>query len=159
MLESIDPVKEGELLSVIYADDFWGHLDHQNTVSDCAFAAIPHLVRIAAKLPPSSKVRHELLALIGCISADSDTSITDRAKSNWRAAFIPACVEALGDALPLIYASLATGPDEQTVTHPLAGTAAICGFSRLAHDIEWSADAEATCPNCGASIGPPRDHV
>lgn len=150
-LRKLEAAEPDELAGIWSSIDGWGALDHQNSVFNGSFAAIPHLVRIAAKQPAELPTRHDILALVGCIAADGRVSIADAEKRDWCAGFMPSCIEALGLAIPLIGESLLTRPDESTVQWLLAAAAAICGYDRVSHELQYLFDP-VECPNCGESV-------
>ncbi len=152
-IRQMESAATDELSSLMSSIDYWGYLDHQSTVYDASFAAVPHLVRIAGNLPPRCTTRHDLLILVGAIAGDGDVSLADADKSDWRAGFMPACVQALSDALRLIYESLSALPDEPTAKWFMAVSAAICGYDTLWTKLQWLDDSQVECPRCGENMG------
>jgi hypothetical protein len=156
-IRRMESASTDEISSSLSSIDYWGYLDHQTTVYDASFAAVPHLVRIAGKLPPQASTRFDLLILVGAIAGDGGVSLADANKSDWRAGFMPASVDAFRHALRLIYESLSTIPDESTTRWFMAATAAICGHETLWHKLQWLDAPVITCPKCGEGIARPDD--
>lgn len=128
-------------------DELFQELCHQYTVSEVAYAAVPHLVEIAEK---TNAFRKQLLVLIGscyAFSLPSDTpSIPQEAKEDW--------VSGAKRTIPLLGQALAE-PDLESsdLRYLLFATAAVHGYPSLAHYIERF-DVEIECPNCGYLIDP-----
>ena len=147
-LRRIEAAAPEEAMSLWLAIDGWGAFLHQGSVYEGSFAGVPHLVRLAAKLPPENAARHELLVLVGGIAGDGGISIAQIERTDWRQGYMPECVRAMKRALPLIVESLATRPDETTVRWLLAAIAGICGYGEMWHGIQ-NMDDEFECAFCG----------
>ena len=120
---------KGEPLDDWY-DDLFQELCHQYTVSDAAYPAAPHLVRIASSRP---ELRKELLILLGSCHASSESSnrgsISDEVMEEWRSS-----AEA---AVPLLLGLLAEHPEsESDLCYLLCSLAAVHGYPELATAIE-----------------------
>jgi hypothetical protein len=139
-----------ELLSLAASGapfDGWYHelfqeLCHQYTVSEAAYAALPHLVTLARD---NKEARTQLLVLAGSCYAFSQLP---------EASPIPADLEvewdaAARDTIPLLTEVLSTeGLAESDLRYLLFSLAAVQGHHSLALAIE-SLDAEIECPSCG----------
>ncbi|HSF81474.1 MAG TPA: hypothetical protein VLA49_09585 [Anaerolineales bacterium] len=150
MLELTDPrwgelhsnygngARVAELISQAYSaeplhrwyDDLFQELCHQYTVSEAAYAAAPHLVRLAAA--PGAP-RTELLVLLGaCYTFSIGTG-----HATMPAGFEEAWLSARQAAIPLLAELLAEPqPDESGLRYLLASMAAFNGFYPLAEAIE-----------------------
>ena len=51
--------------------DLWGALDHQNSVFTATFAAVPHLVDAAKRLPPEKRPPQSLPSPVACTGVPS----------------------------------------------------------------------------------------
>ena len=121
--------EKGEPLDDWY-DDLFQELCHQYTVSEAAYPAGPHLVRIASSRP---ELRKELLVLLGSCHASSGSSnrgsISDEVMEEWRSS-----AEA---AVPLLLGLLAEHPEsESDLCYLLCSLAAVHGYPELATAIE-----------------------
>lgn len=128
-------------------DDLFQELCHQYTVSEAAYAALPHLVRLAAQ---SETTRKHLLVLIGACYAAAQLPgacpIPEDLEEAWHSA-AKAAIPLVGKALA--EPSLA----ELDLRYLLFSITALHGYHALAYVIE-GLDAEIACPNCGALIDP-----
>ena len=128
--------------------DLFQELCHQYTVSEAAYAALPHLVALARD---NKEARKHLLVLAGSCYAFSQLP---------EASPIPADLEvewdaAARDAVPLLTEVLSTeGLSESDLRYLLFSLAAVQGHHSLALVIE-SLDAEIECPSCGARFERP----
>lgn len=128
-------------------DELFQELLHQYTVSETAFAAVPHLVDIASE---REDLRESLLVLVGGCYTFSQTP---------EAAPIPAELEAewhdaARQAIPIMGAFLGKGQaSESTLRHLFSSLAAFNGHYAFAALLE-ALDIEIECPNCGAFIEP-----
>jgi len=127
--------------------DHWYHdlfqeLFHQYTVSEAAYAALPHLVTLARD---DDEAQKHLLVLAGSCYAFSQLPDTPP---------IPAGLEeewhaAARDAIPLLTEVLSTdGLSESDLRYLFLSLAAFHGHHSLALALE-ALDAESECPNCG----------
>lgn len=128
-------------------DDLFQELLHQYTLSQVAYAAMPHLVEITRQRPDA---RMHLLVLIGaCYAHAADPGvplIPSEFEMEWHST--------PQEALRLICALLAEGQfDEVEMRYLLASLAALHGQPQLSQVIE-ALDVEITCPQCGADIDP-----
>jgi hypothetical protein len=134
----------GEALDDWY-DDLFQELLHQYTLSQSAYAALPHLVEIARQRP---ETRMHLLVLIGACCAHSGDpglpALPAEFKEEWHSA--------IKEALTLITALLAEGQfTENEMRYLLASLAALHGHLQLSQIIE-ALDVEIECSQCGALI-------
>jgi len=128
-------------------DDLFQELCHQYSVSEAAYAALPHLVVLAERSPEHL---NPLLVLIGscCASAQGPEAptIPDGLEAGWYSA-----AEA---ALPLVCKALTmSGLEKSEFRYLVFTAAALQGHPALAYYIEGY-DVEIECPNCGLLIDP-----
>jgi hypothetical protein len=129
----------GEPLDNWY-DDLFQELCHQYTVSEAAYPASPHLVRLASSHPD---LRVPLLILLGACHTSAKpaqlTLIPEGVAQEWSSA--------ANEAIPMI-ASVLAGPqmDEPELRYLLASLAAVKGFPILASAIEALDDYPGTSP-------------
>jgi hypothetical protein len=126
-------------------DELFQELLHQYTVSEAAYAAVPHLVDIASE---REDLREPLLVLVGGCYTFSQTP---------EAAPVPAELEgewhdAARQAIPIMGAVLGKDqPSQSTLRYLFSSLAALNGHYALAVVLE-ALDVEVECPNCGALI-------
>ena len=125
----LQQAESGEPINTWY-EDLFQELCHQYTVSEAAYPAGPHLVRIASSRP---ELRKELLVLLGSCHASSGSSnrgsISDEVMEEWRSS-----AEA---AVPLLLGLLAEHPEsESDLCYLLCSLAAVHGYPELATAIE-----------------------
>lgn len=124
-------------------DDLFQELCHQYTVSEAAYAALPHLVALARE---NREARKHLLVLAGCCYAFSQLQDTgsvpaDEWEPEWHAA--------ARDAIPLVAEVLSAQQlTESDLRYLFLALAAFHGHRSLALSLE-ALDAEVECPNCG----------
>jgi len=128
-------------------DDLFQELCHQYTVSEAAYAALPHLVSLAAHLETARK---ELVVLIGSCYASAKLpgapSIPTDLEAEWRTA--------ARAAIPLVAQALAKDQlSESDLRYLMFALAALHGYTSLAYVIE-GLDTLIECPNCGQLIDP-----
>ena len=128
-------------------DDLFQELCHQYTVSEAAYAAMPHLVVLARQ---SEIARKHLLVLIGACYASAQMPnsrpIPEDLAPEWHSA--------AKEAIPLVGNSLTEdGISETDLRYLLSSISALHGYPSLAYVIE-GLDTEIECPNCGALIDP-----
>lgn len=128
-------------------DDLFQELCHQYTVSEAAYAAMPHLVVLARH---SEIARRHLLVLIGACYASArlpdSLPIPEDLAQEWHSA--------AKEAVPLLGKSLVEeGISETDLRYLLFSITALHGYPSLAYVIE-GLDTEIECPNCGALIDP-----
>lgn len=126
-------------------DDLFQELCHQYTVSEAAYAALPHLVDISSRLENVSK---ELLILAAaCYTFAAQPGAAEMPaefEAEWHAAArsaIPAAAKLLADPIS----------DESELRYLLLSLASFNGKHDLAIAIE-SLDTLVECPNCGFLI-------
>jgi hypothetical protein len=123
-------------------DDLFQELLHQYTLSQAAYAALPHLVEIARQ---RADTRMHMLILIGACCAH----ITDPGAPALPLEFKEEWHSAIQEALALIADLLAEGQfTENEMRYLLASLAALHGHSQLSQAIE-ALDVEVVCPQCG----------
>jgi len=110
--------------------DLFQELCHQSTVSEAAYPAAPHLVRLADSRP---ELRKHLLVLLGCCHAFSEPgmrqSLLPEVVRDWR--------DSAADAIPLIAGLLAEPQtSESDLRYLLCAMAAFQGFPGLGAAIE-----------------------
>lgn len=111
-------------------DDLFQELCHQYTVSEAAYPAAPHLVRLATEF---SEFRLDLLVLLGGCYAFSeplkDLSPPAEIEAEWLAS--------AREAIPLIVGLLTQPqPTEDVIRYLLSALAAVHGYPALASAIE-----------------------
>jgi hypothetical protein len=126
-------------------DDLFQELCHQYTVSEAAYAALPHLVEISSRLQNVSK---ELIVLAAaCYTFATQPGAAEMPaefETDWHTAArsaIPAAAKLLADPIS----------DESDLRYLLFSLAAFNGKHDLAITIE-SLDTLLECPNCGFLI-------
>ncbi len=126
-------------------DDLFQELLHQYTLSEVAYAAVSHLVRIANE---RQDVRKALVVLIGGCYAYSDESRSPPIPQDFEEEWRLARHEALLLALEVL-----RDPDldENDTRYLLSSVAALKGEKELSVAIE-SLDVEIQCPECGNLI-------
>src|SRR4051794_25466455 len=132
--------------------DLWPYLCSEGTTYAAAYAAIPHVVRLAASLPRER--RTEYLIFVGLALT---YSTPDVGESYAVMPYLRADLErAKQEALPLTLDALEAAADERTVRYLLAAVAALLGHARLAEAIESLNPADDltalgdSSPNAGA---------
>ena len=120
----IAQAQSGAPIDEWYEELFQG-LCHQYTVSQAAYAAAPHLVKIAAS--PGAP-RMELLILLGACYANSDSPIPTDLEDEWRAS--------ARKATPLLAELLAEPQPELELRYLFASLAAFNGYGWLAKKLE-----------------------
>lgn len=125
-----------------YEDLFQG-LCHQETVSEAAYAAAPHLVKIAES--PAAP-RMELLLLLGACYSNSDSPIRSEMEEEWhpptrKSISIPEEFKeewqaSARKAIPLVVQLLAEPQPELELRYLLACVAAFQGYQWLAKRLE-----------------------
>ena len=128
--------------------DLFQELCHQYTVSEAAYAALPHLVALAQ---PDEAARKHLLVLAGSCYAFSQLPdappIPAGLEEEWHAA--------AREATPLLAVVLSTDQlPEPDLRYLFMSLAAVRGHYSLALAIE-ALDCESQCPNCGTVFESP----
>lgn len=128
-------------------EEVFQELCHQYTLSEAAYAAVPHLVAIAAERPP---VREDCLLLAGFCYACAELPDAPPIPSE----LVPAWNAAAFQALALLGQVLGERqPAEARFRNLLAALAALNEHFSLAFVLE-ALDTEIECPNCGVFIDP-----
>lgn len=128
-------------------DDLFQELCHQYTVSEAAYAAMPHLVVLAKQ---SETARKHLLVLIGSCYASAQLPNSRPIPED----LAPGWHSAAKEAIPLVGNFLAEEEISETdLRYLLFSITALHGYRSLAYVIE-GLDTEIECPNCGALIDP-----
>ena len=122
--------------------DLFQELCHQYTVSEAAYAALPHLVNLARN---DGEARKHLLVLAGSCFAFSQLPdappIPAGLEEEWYAA--------ARDAIPLLTEVLSMDElSESDLRYLFLSVAAFHGHHSLALALE-ALDTESECPNCG----------
>ena len=150
-----DGARVAELLSLAksdvpshtWYDELFQELLHQYTVSEAAYAAVPHLVDIASE---REDLREPLLVLVGGCYTFSQTPeaapIPAEFESEWH--------DAARQAIPIMGAVLGKDqPSQSTLRYLFSSLAALNDHYDLAIVLE-ALDVEIECPNCGTFIEP-----
>lgn len=113
-----------------WCDELFQELCHQYTVSEAAYPAGPHLVRLAKE---NMELRKPLLVLLGACHTFSEPLKTHPIPTE----FVPEWHSSSREALPLIASLLAQPqPSESDLRYLLSSLAAISGYPSLASAIE-----------------------
>lgn len=138
----IDQAQAGAPIDEWYEDLFQG-LCHQETVSEAAYAAAPHLLKIASN--PEAP-RMDLLILLGTCYAHSDSPVPTELEEKWHAPTrkaIPLPAELAAEwqvsarkAIPLLAELLAEPHPEGELRYLFACMAAFHGYQWLAQKLE-----------------------
>ena len=133
-------------------DDLFQELCHQYTVSEAAYAALPHLVALARG---TREARKHLLVLAGCCYAFAPLPDTESVPAEWEQEWRAAA----RDAIPLVAETLAAQQlSESDLRYLFLSLAAFHGHRSLARSLE-ALDADVECPNCGTVFEPPKSMV
>ena len=126
----------------LWYDELFQELCHQYTVSEAAYAALPHLVALARE---NREARKHLLVLAGCCYAFAQLPDTQPVPAAWEEEWHAAARA----AIPLVAEILsAQRPSESDLRYLFLALAAFTGHTLLALSLE-ALDAEVECPNCG----------
>jgi hypothetical protein len=124
-------------------NELWPDLCSEGTTWSAGYAAVPHVVEIARRLPPPLRTEHLLFVGFAAICERPDYGEGFQINEYLE----PAYREALTQALPLLTDTLGCPHDEITTRYLLAALSALKGFRRLGAIIE-NLDASLTCPKC-----------
>jgi hypothetical protein len=127
----------------------WSCLSHQGSVYPASYAAVPHVVRIAEKLPISKQTMHWVL--VGSIARGSLQGMRSLAPEDLKSDF----EASLAQAGPSVLRILKEKPgDEGKVLHLLKALVSIRGCGELADILEGVLDKEleTTCPDCDVPL-------
>jgi hypothetical protein len=131
----------------LWYDELFQELCHQYTVSEAAYAALPHLVTLARE---NREARKHLLVLAGCCYAFSQLPETKLVPAEWK----PEWHAAARDAIPLVAEVLSAQQlSESDLRYLFVSLAAFHGHTSLALSLE-ALDAQVECPNCGTLFEP-----
>jgi hypothetical protein len=124
----------------------WPYLCSEGTAWPAAYAAVPHAVELAAKLPPEQRL--EPLFFVGRVVQCSSGKIGD---GDWeiRPFLLEAYCEALAAALPLIAEMVAVPFNKLETRYLLATMAALKGHVGLAQFLDDFDSIGDACPKCG----------
>jgi len=122
--ELVAQAQAGAPMDEWYENLFQG-LCHQETVSEAAYAAAPHLVKIASA--PGAP-RMDLLILLGACYANSNSPIPAELEEEWHTS--------AREAIPLLAELLAEPHPEEELRYLLACMAAFHGYQWLAKKLE-----------------------
>jgi hypothetical protein len=126
--------------------DLAPYLASEDTAWPAAYAAVPHLVRIAAKA--SIKMRSYYLLWVGYIEMCGSAEHREVPES-LTAAVQKAYRRSLVAALPLLTQTFAELEDNSELQHLLAALAALRGDKQLACVINY---LHMGCPHCGEDL-------
>jgi hypothetical protein len=110
----------------------WPYLCSEGTTYAAAYAAIPHIVKVAASLAPERRTEQLIFVGVALIYATPEAGDSYAIKEYVRASFD----EAKRDALSLMPGTLEAAEDEVTARYLLAATAALLGYPRLGEAVE-----------------------
>jgi hypothetical protein len=131
----------------LWYDELFQELCHQYTVSEAAYAALPHLV---AQARENRETRKHLLVLAGSCYAFAQLPDTLSVPSVWEEEWHAAARA----AIPLVAEVLsAQQPSESDLRYLFLSLAAFHGHISLALSLE-TLDAEVECPNCATVFEP-----
>jgi hypothetical protein len=131
----------------LWYDELFQELCHQYTVSEAAYAALPHLVALAQD---RKEQRKHLLVLAGCCYAFAQLPDTQSVPPAWEEEWHAAARA----AIPLVAEILsAQQPSESELRYLFLSLAAFHGHASLALSLE-ALDSEVECPNCGTVFEP-----
>jgi len=118
--------------------DTWPYLCSEGTTWAAAYAAIPHVLRIAASLDRGARAEHLIFIGLAAISETAESGEGFEIKSYLRADYD----RAKREALPLIFETIQVATDEATTRYLLAAIAGLLGYPRLGDDISYLDPAE-----------------
>jgi hypothetical protein len=128
-------------------DELFQELCHQYTVSEAAYAALPHLVALARE---NREARKHLLVLAGCCYASAQLPDTEPGPAAWEEEWRASA----RDAIPLVAEVLSAQQlSESDLRYLFLSLAAFHGYPSLALAME-ALDTEIECPNCGTVFEP-----
>lgn len=131
-------------------DGVWSSLCHQGTVYSATYAAIPHIVALAADTSVSNPRHADYLIFVGAVATSSDAAaMPDDLRTDYSAALMR--------AEPLVVAALESKPTSVAiVVYLLQAMAALHGCTRTAEIIDGFVDGEfiPRCPaeQCGVEM-------
>lgn len=125
----------------------WPYLCSEGTAWSAAYAAVPHLVNIAASLSPSA--RFEYIYVVGLVRICE--AFASGPSFELKPYLADSYHAALERALSLIAESLVSPHDLAETRYLLAATAALKGHRQLG-DILNALDTYAECSECGAEV-------
>jgi hypothetical protein len=130
--------------------DLWPWLCSEGTAWSGAYAAVPHVVTLAKRLPPIR--RFEYLYFVGLVVMCSctDSSESQEIKPYLRESY----GRAVADALPLLAETLVCPHDATETRYVLAAAAALMGHTKLADVLNDLDCICQECPNCGECVYP-----
>jgi hypothetical protein len=134
-----------------YQDDpwfsLWSALCHQSDVYTGSYAAVPHVVGIAAEKPEKERIPH--ISFIACIEACRHRKKAPRIPTDLRSSYLLA----LEQVANLILECLMKQWDEKEYAILLGAFAVMRGQPRLGNAITELPE-ESTCPECDAAVPP-----
>ena len=133
----------------LWYDELFQELCHQYTVSEAAYAALPHLVTLAQD---RKEQRKQLLILAGCCYAFAQMPDTQPVPAAWEEEWHAAARAAISLVAEILSAQQ---PSESDLRYLFLSLAAFSGHTLLALSLE-ALDAEVECPNCGTVFEPAR---
>jgi len=146
VVELLALARNGDLNDAGY-EELFQSLCHQYTLSEAAYAALPHLLEIAQAVP---QLREEFLLLAGwcyaCSALPNAPALPSDLSAAWRSVpvrAIPMTAEVLQEKIP----------SQEQFRALTSSLAAYNGHFSLAFVLE-SLDVEVECPQCGNFIDP-----
>lgn len=125
----------------------WSALCHQSDVYAASYAAVPHIVEIAATKPHQHRLCH--LSFVAAVEACRHRKSAPRIPADLQSAYS----SALERAARLILESLIQDWDEKGYAVLLGAYAVVQGQPRLGNAI-MELPEESSCPECDATVPP-----
>lgn len=131
----------------------WSALYHQGSIYTATYAAVPHVVDLAARVPAADRTRARCLAFVGAVALSGDAApLPEELRADYSAA--------QQRARPLVVEALDAGAaSRSTVASLLVTLAALDGDLDLASLLEGFIDEELhlRCPGCRVDLVGPID--
>lgn len=140
LLRALEASPDPERWSELYS---W--LCHQDTNYTATYAAVPHIVEMAVRRPPTE--RTDFVVFIGHVAACERTCpVPDELAAAYERAL--AVVE------PHVRVAIAARPADETIWYLLSAAAAVRGLGLVATALEdfVAGVANAACPSCDADV-------
>jgi hypothetical protein len=130
-------------------DELFGSLCHQGSIYSASYAAVPHLVDIAARMP-RPELRAQILVLVGSVATASD----DRSEMPIASDLRDAYQTALPRARDLALATLGERLDRSDAVYLLQAAAGLAGYQSLGRILQGFVAEEfgLECPFCNAEL-------
>lgn len=123
--------------------DLWPYLCSEGTTWSAAYAALPHVVELASRVPPAERTDYLIFLGLALIDSTPESGASFAIKPYLMAGVVSATQK----ALPLVLETLPVLRDPETVRYLLATVAALTGFRGLGAAIK-NLDLFENCPNC-----------